>query len=292
MLLLTSAIWGFAFVAQRAGMEHLGPFLFNGIRFALGGLVLLPVIFFIADVPVTSVRGQFRRALYPDGLVLGVILFVAASFQQTGIVKTTAGKAGFITGLYVIIVPLTGIFLKKTSGLVNWIGAVLAVFGLYFLSISRDALIPSPGDLLVLISAFFWALHVHSIDYYVDRTGAILLAFMQFMICSFLSLTVAIVFEPVHIEPVFQAAVPLIYAGIFSAGIGYTLQVVAQREAHPSHAAIILSLEAVFAALGGWILLSEYLNAREIFGCFLMLGGMMISQLRPRKRKRIHLMEP
>ncbi len=272
-------------------MEHIGPFLFNGVRFFLAGLWLIPVILYMSRSSPKSLRLQFRKALFPDGVVLGIILFAGASLQQGGIVYTTAGKAGFITGLYVITVPILGIFLKKRSRLVTWIGAVLAIIGLYFLSLNGEGLIPARGDLMVLVSVLFWTLHVHAIDYFVDRSSALILAFMQFMICAALSLFTAVLIEPVHFVALSQAVIPIIYAGIFSAGIGFTLQVVAQREAHPSHATIIMSLESVFAAIGGWIILSEVLSPREMFGCFLMLGGMMVSQIRPRRKKQLRLVE-
>jgi len=283
LLLITAAVWGFAFVAQRAGMQYMDPFLFNGIRFMLGSLWLMPVLYIRRASFQGSLLKQLRKTVFPSGIVLGFILFTAASLQQFGITGTTAGKAGFITGLYVIMVPFLGIFLKKSSPVLTWVGALLAVAGLYFLSI-KESLIPETGDLLVLAGAGFWAFHVQAIDHYVKTADAFLLAFIQFLVCAAVSLLLAVLLEPLHLTNIFSGAIPLIYAGFFSVGIGYTLQVVAQREANPSHAAIILSLEAVFAAWGGWMILAEQLNPREIVGCSLMLSGMILSQLRRRKK--------
>ena len=281
LLLLTATIWGFAFVAQRVGMDYVGPFTFNGIRFALGGLVLVPFIMGQRhkddgnDVPLAQRRvGTILRG----GGLAGIVLFTGASLQQAGLVYTTAGNAGFITGLYVVIVPILGIFLRLRANPGTWIGAVLAAIGLYFLSIT-DQLTIAFGDLLVLAGAFFWAAHVLIIGWLSPRTDSLKLALSQFMVCSFLSLLAAMFFETMSLYSIFQAAVPILYGGVLSVGVAYTLQVVAQRHAPPAHAAILLSLEAVFAAIGGWIMLGERLSARGLSGCGLMLAGMLISQL-------------
>jgi len=259
-------------------MEYLGPFFFNAIRFALGAIWLLPFIYLRRNTQL-KFRDLFNYRTLKDGLWLGIILFVAASLQQIGIIHTTAGKAGFITGLYVILVPLFGIMLKKTTGLLTWIGAGLALVGLYFLSF-QDSMIIGRGDLLVFIAAFFWAFHVLAIDHFVEKTSALLLAFHQFLFCSLFSFISALFLEEMQWSALLPAAIPVLYAGLFSVGIGYTLQVLAQKEAHPSHAAIILSLESVFAVIGGWLLLHESLSSRELLGCVLMLSGMIFSQLR------------
>jgi len=282
LLLLSAAIWGFAFVAQRAGMEHLGPFLFNGVRFALGGLVLLPFILRRRGrgaTPAPSGRGPLLR----DGALAGLVLFGGATLQQWGIVTTSAGKAGFITGLYVILVPILGLFLGQSTRRVTWLGAALAIVGLYLLSV-RGGFRMAGGDLLVFAGAFFWALHVQLIGRFVTRQDALTLASTQFFTVSLLSLAAAGLFETWSGPALMNAAGPLLYAGLASTGIAYTLQVVAQRRAHPSHAAILLSLEAVFAVLGGWMLLHERFGAREFAGSALMLTGMLVSQLRFRRK--------
>ena len=286
--MLASAIWGFAFVAQRKGMEFVGPFTFNGIRFALGSLWLIPFLSRKRFISTSNSDLQTSVKMNPvfAGILLGIILFGGASLQQIGIIYTTAGKAGFITGLYVIIVPVFGIFLKKPSKPITWIAAVLATIGLYFLSVKGDFSI-SKGDLLVLLSAFFWAGHVQFIDWLVNRYQPLLLAFLQFITCSVLSLLAAFYFETIDLSLIWKAVIPILYAGLLSVGMGYTLQLLGQREAHPSHAAIILSLESVFAVLGGFVLLNEFMQFREILGCSLMLCAMILSQIRLKKSRRV-----
>jgi drug/metabolite transporter (DMT)-like permease len=281
LLLLTSMIWGFAFVAQRVGMEHVGPFLFNGIRFALGSASLLPLIVLnrrqergTANTPAG--RSSLRQVVVAGGLA-GLVLFAGASLQQIGIVSTTAGNAGFITGLYVVLVPILGIALRQTTRFGTWLGAVLAVIGLYWLSVTEHMTIAA-GDLYVMLSALFWAGHVHVISRYARRIAPLSLACGQFLVCSVLSLAVGLVFEDNSVAGVAAAAVPILYGGLCSVGIAYTLQIVAQRDAHPAHAAILMSLEAVFAVIGGGLLLAETLSLRGVVGCALMLAGMLLSQ--------------
>ena len=281
LLLLTAMIWGFAFVAQRVGMDYVGPFTFNGLRFALGCLVLLP--FMARSNGPAAVAEAIRPPLSRGQLIVGasltgVALFAGASLQQVGLVYTTAGNAGFITGLYVVIVPLLGLFWGQRPGAGTWIGAILAAAGLYLLSITASFTIAF-GDLLELIGAFFWAGHVLIIGWLSPRTSPVRLAFFQYAACSVLSMVTALVFEEITLAGIGGAALPVLYGGALSVGVAYTLQVVAQQSAHPAHAAILLSLEAVFAALGGWVLLGERLSVRGFTGCALMLAGMLLSQL-------------
>jgi drug/metabolite transporter (DMT)-like permease len=280
ILLLTALIWGFAFVAQRAGMAYVEPFTFNGVRFALGSLSLVPWLVVLRGQGGTLRTTQSKtntKTVVLGGALAGSVLFVAASLQQIGLVYTTAGKAGFITGLYVVIVPLLGLFLKDRPGPGTWIGAVLAAFGLYLLSVG-DAFTIDPGDFLEIVGAFFWAVHVLVIGWFSTRMAALHLAFIQFAICSILSLATALFTEAILLSGIVEAAIPIIYGGLFSVGIAYTLQVVGQRGAQPAHAAIILSLETVFAALGGWLILSETLPIRGLIGCALMFSAMLLSQ--------------
>jgi drug/metabolite transporter (DMT)-like permease len=292
LLLLAATIWGFAFVAQRVGMQFIGPFTFNAIRFALGGLVLLPLTLIShrpsskpVGTPSLSDSGRrtggplWLRSLGGGGILAGIALFAGSSLQQIGIVYTTAGKAGFITGLYVVIVPILGLAWRQRTNRATWLGAFLAVAGLYLLSVQTGLRIDR-GDLLVLISAFFWAGHVHIIGWLSPRHNPFRLACVQFWTCSLLSFVATLTVETYSVGAILDAAVPILYTGVMSVGVAYTLQVVAQRRAHPSHAAIILSLEAVFAALGGWFVLNESLSLRALCGCCLMLGGMIVSQLR------------
>lgn len=292
LLLLTAAIWGFAFVAQRVGMEHVGPLTFNGIRFALGALALVPLIRRMDRTRGESSTKTSTTTLLWGGLLLGLALFAGASLQQMGLAApmladwgvepSTAGKAGFITGLYVVFVPILGLLFHQKTGLGTWAGAAFAVAGMYLLSVTGD-LSMAFGDLLVLVSAFFWAIHVLIVGRLspgMDAVDAVKLSSVQFAACSVLSLAGAFLTEEIIPADVLAAAVPILYGGLMSVGVAYTLQVVAQRDANASHAAIILSLEAVFAAVGGWMLLDEILGLRALAGCTLMLVGMLISQLR------------
>ena len=278
LLLLTAFIWGFAFVAQRMGMEYVGPYLFNAARFALGCLPLLP---FVAQNASGPLLPHLLRAA-PGSLLAGLFLFAGSSLQQVGIVYTTAGKAGFITGLYVILVPILGLALGRQSGRNTWLGALVATTGLYLLSVEPPFSI-AYGDALVLIGALFWAGHVLIIGRFAQQIDWAALAFLQFLTCSLLSFGVALAVKPVAWQPLVDAAWPVFYGGVLSVGVAYTLQVVAQRQAPASHAAIILSLETVFAALGGWWLLSEAMSLRGLAGCGLMFGGMLVSQLGGRR---------
>ncbi|HPX68576.1 MAG TPA: DMT family transporter, partial [Bacillota bacterium] len=198
--------------------------------------------------------------------------------QQAGLAYTTAGKAAFITGLYIVLVPLLGIFLKQRVGLNTWLGVVLAVSGLYFLSVNEDFTIAF-GDLLEIIGAFFWAVHILVIDYFTKKVDALRLSCAQFAMCSALSIIIALIFEDISVSGLSQAAIPILYGGLLSVGVAYTLQVVAQKHAKPSHAAIILSMEAVFAALGGALLLKENMGVRGYLGCALMFAGMLLTQV-------------
>ena len=274
LLLLVALIWGFAFVAQRLGMEHLGPYGFNASRFFLGACSLLPLLL-IFRVQSSHQPGKLLKG----GVAAGVVLFIGSSLQQVGLVTTTAANAGFITGLYIVLVPMFGLLFGQRTALTTWFGAFVAVAGLYFLSIGEDFSV-NTGDVLVLVGAGFWAGHVLLIGKLAPEVDNLRLAIVQFFVCGFLSLLVALFSEidMLSIERVLISWKPIAFAGLLSVGVAYTLQVVAQRDAPASHAAIIMSLEAVFAALGGWLFLSEYLDARQLSGCVLMLVGMLLSQ--------------
>jgi drug/metabolite transporter (DMT)-like permease len=278
MLLLTSIVWGFAFVAQRVGMDYIGPFAFNGIRFALGSLSLLPLIRFMGKHRQESFRNRDRKTFIFGSLAAGAALFIAASLQQVGIQYTTAGKAGFLTGLYVVLVPIAGIFLGQRTGLPTWIGAVLAVCGMYVLSVPDNLGKMNPGDILVIVGAFFWAVHVLLIDNLSRRIDPIRLASAQFAWCALFSLAAAFIVEPLSFAAIRKSMVPILYGGLVSVGVGYTLQVVAQRNAPPAHSSIIMSLEGVFATIGGILILAEPTGIRNITGSLLMLAGMIATQ--------------
>lgn len=297
LLLLTAGIWGFAFVAQRIGMDYIGPYAFNGIRFALGGLALVPLLVWSSrkkqKKPTTesnkspipekeakdkSLQPENKKLLIFGGILAGTLVFFGASFQQVGLIYTTAGNAGFITGLYVVIVPIMGLAIGQRTTMGTAFGAILAAAGLYMLSFTETLTI-SWGDLLVLIGAFFWAAQVLVIGWLSPQTDTIKLAFMEFMVCSGISMAVAFAIETTTWQAVSDAALPLLYGGLASVGIAYTIQILIQKKTHPAHAAIIMSLEAVFAVLGGWLFLGEVLSYKGILGCCLMLAGMVLSQL-------------
>ena len=325
LLLLTAGIWGFGFVAQRSGMEYVGPFAFNGIRFILGSISLLPLIFFRRKgflIPAAK-AAPLRRQLLPS-LVVGSCLFIAVIFQQFGLLFTTAGNAGFITGLYVVLTPIFGIFLGKKTGPATWLGSIFTLVGLYFLSAAGHPGSINPGDIITVISALFWTVHVLLIDRLMQgpapRSGPesesppldpIELSAGQFAICGVLSLVGAFLVEPFvsaaagRIDPALlnaglfawrpfpaliaalktgamsfsmDALIPILYGGLGSVGVAYTLQVIAQRDAPPAHATIILCFEGCFAALGGVLLLSEKAGAWTLLGFILMLAGMLVTQ--------------
>jgi drug/metabolite transporter (DMT)-like permease len=295
LLLLTAVIWGCAFVAQRSGMRYVGPFTFNGLRFMLGGCALIPLIMYRNHRYGMQSAGPlfFSFKFLKKGLLIGIVLFCGASLQQIGMIFTTAGKGGFITGLYVILVPVIGLFLGHRLGWSGWAGAILATSGMYLLSVAETLTIGS-GDLWVLASAFFWASHVLILGWLSPRMDTIKLACIQFLVCAVLSLVTAAITEPLSLSGISDGILPILYGGLMSVGVAYTLQVVAQKDAPPAHASIILSLETVFAAISGWILLDESLTLRAIIGCVLMLAGMLLVQLWPASipKEELQRMEP
>lgn len=277
MLLLTAAIWGFAFVTQRIGAEFVGTFTINGVRFAIGWLTLIPLILYQRKSDSSRKNQEFGR-VGKAGFIAGIFLFIGVSLQQFGLAHTTAGKAAFVTGLYIVIVPMIGIFLKQRMKLNSWAGAIVALVGLYLLCVTGEFSI-SKGDLYELIGAFFWAAHILIIDHYSGKVDPLKLSSFQLAVCSLLSLTAASFTETITIAGILQAAVPILYGGICSVGIAFTLQILGQKHAQPSHAAIILSMETVFATIGGFIVLNEVLTKQGIVGSILMLIGMLLAQL-------------
>ncbi len=280
LLLLTAVIWGFSFVAQRVGMRYVGPFTFNAVRFALGSLALIPfaAVTVRGRISREPGGGSWKKTALLGGAIAGMVIFIGVSFQLTGIQYTTAGKSGFITGLYVVLVPILGLAIGRKTSLGTWVGVLLAAAGLYLLSFT-GAFTISKGDLIVLAGTLFWAIHVLLISVLIHRTDGVLLAMIQFAACSLLSFAAALIFEKIEIAEILSATVPILYGGLMSVAVAYTLQVIAQRRTPPAHAAIILSLETVFAALGGWIILGEVIPARGLAGCALMLIGIIISQV-------------
>ncbi|MCY1274542.1 carboxylate/amino acid/amine transporter [compost metagenome] len=278
LMLITAMIWGAAFVAQRVGMDAIGPFLFSGLRFCIGALVLLPLVLRRG----ATAPQPFNRGLLLGGVALGTALTIGINLQQVGLLFTSVTNSGFITGLYVIIVPLLGLALGHRTGLGTWLGACLAVVGMFLLSVGENFHVAS-GDWLQLAGAFVWGVHVLLVGFFASRYDPIRLSFLQFVVCGVFSLIMAVIFEEIHLDAIIQAGPALLYGGLVAVGIGYTLQVVAQKHAIASHAAIILSLEAVFAAIAGALFLDESLHLRGYLGCALMLAGMLVAQLWPQK---------
>lgn len=270
LLLLTAAVWGSGFVAQRLGLDHVGPFTFNFLRFTVGTLVLLPVLI---------IRKVKIRPLIVPGLILGIVLTMGSNLQQIGMQYTSAGKGGFITGFYVVLVPLAGIFIGRKTSLNVWLAVLLALAGMFFMSITRDFRI-EPGDTWVMASVLFWTAHILLLDRYSPRFDPFGLAAFQFAVCATINIPLSFIIEKPNIDAMLGAAPAVLWSGVLTIGLGFTLQAFAQRKAHPARASIIMSLEAVFAALFGWLFLREVLSAREFLGAALMLAAMIIAQLR------------
>tara|TARA_Y100000588_G_scaffold295972_1_gene316348 strand:+ start:270 stop:1070 length:801 start_codon:yes stop_codon:yes gene_type:complete len=263
-------------------MDHVGPYSFNVFRFLLGALSLVPLVYFLGRKKTGEAKAG--KPFWIIGGLAGLVLFGGATLQQVGLLYTTAGKAGFITGLYLVIVPLLGFCLRQKIDKLTIAGALIATYGLYLLSITEGFNI-GRGDTLVLIGAFFWAVHVQVVGYAAKyELEPLKLAILQYLICAGLNLVLALFLEEFSIQATLDASYAILYAGLVSVGVAYTLQIVAQKHVDPSRAAIILSLEAVFAVLAGWLMLDELLNSRESWGCILMFAGMMLSQMPGLKR--------
>ena len=278
LLLLTAAIWGFGFVAQRAGALRLGPLSYNALRFGLASVALLAAYRLIRRFE-PAVPTPWKTVIKGSALI-GVILFAATTFQTAGLQFTGAGKAGFITGLYVVLVPVLGLLWKQRTGPATWLGGLLALAGLYLLSVSEDFRI-QPGDLLVMVGALMWTLHVQAVGYFSRKIDPLKLSIGQFVTTALLSLGAGLLFEPGGLGDLSGALIPILYGGLFSVGVAFTLQVIAQKDTHPGHAAVIMVSEAMFAVLAGWLLLGEKFGGRELAGCVLMLAGMLLSQAGP-----------
>lgn len=284
LLLLTATIWGVAFVAQSVGMDYVQPFTFNGIRSIIGGLVLIPCIFLLNRLksPSEPIRKSSSRPLLTGGVLCGLCLFAASSFQQFGIKYTTVGKAGFITACYIVIVPILGLFLKKKCSPLIWVSVLLALVGLYFLCMSGSISL-GLGDLLVLIGAFLFSIHILVIDHYSPLADGVQLSCIQFFVCGVLSLICMFLFETPDPSMILMAWLPILYAGILSCGVAYTLQVVGQKNMNPTVASLILSMESCISVLAGWLILGQALSSRELLGCVLMFAAIILAQIPVRK---------
>ena len=301
LLLLTAVIWGVAFVAQSVGMDYVGAFTFNCVRSIIGGLVLIPCIVFLRNLKFRENHGNAEavrphtgkkrtglplnetlhvtQAEVVGGICCGIALFAASNFQQFGISYTTVGKAGFITALYVVIVPIMGLFFKKKVSFVVWISVVLSVIGLYLLCMTESSFSLSFGDLLVLICAVLFSIHILVIDYFSPRGDGVVMSCIQFFVCGLLSGVMMFLFETPVMSDILAAWVPILYAGVLSCGVAYTLQIVGQKDMNPTVASLILCLESVVSALAGWLILHQALSTRELSGCFLMFFAIVLAQL-------------
>lgn len=278
-MLLTAVIWGTGFVAQRQGMWFVGPFTFITARFLLGGLALIPVLYISKTLPLKPAQNSTKPKWLPAALACGTALFTAASFQQFGLITTTAGKAGFITALYIVIVPILGLLLKNKVRLMVWLAIVLATLGLYLLTITSSGVAISRGDLTVLVGAFVWAVHILLIDHFSKSVPGLLIACGQFLVAGLLGLIATLLFEDTALSALLAGAGTILYSGLIVVALAFTLQVLGQKGVNPSIAALILSLESVFAVLAGAIFLNERLTPREWLGCALMLAAVVMTQL-------------
>ncbi|GHU88925.1 permease [Clostridia bacterium] len=285
LLFLTALIWGVAFVAQRVGMDFVGPLTFGGVRFALGGLSLIPVLLLFERG--AKDKAKTRRTLR-TGVLCGVVLFFATSLQQYGVLLTgSAGRSGFITGLYIILVPVFGVFLGRKLTLPQWCGAGCALVGMYLLSVTSGFGSINLGDALLIVCAVFWTLHILIIDKYANDVYSVRFSMTQFLVCAALSMIGAFATETVSWDTIYACRVPLLYGGVLSVGVAYTLQVVGQRGVEPSKAAIIFSLESLFSVVGAAILLGERMTARGYIGCAFIFAGIILSQLQRRRRESL-----
>lgn len=303
LLLLTATIWGFAFVAQSIGMDYVKPFTFNGVRSAIGALFLVPCIFLFqkrtntssvqesiktstpktnSSVHETSPSRQIdgsKKDLLLGGICCGIVLAAASSLQQIGISYTTVGKAGFLTAIYIVLVPILGLFLKKKCSSFVWISVALALVGLYLLSVTDGFGSIGKGDLLLIVGSFLFAVHILVVDYFSPRCNGVALSCIQFFVCAIVCLVPAFLFEQPSLSSILAAWAPILYAGVLSCGVGYTLQIIGQKGMNPTIASLILSLESTISVLAGWLLLGQTLSTRELTGCGIVFVAIILAQL-------------
>ena len=289
LLFLASIVWGVAFVAQSVGTNHLNAFAFNCIRNAIGVVVLLPVLFVtrtmskrrLANSAATTskIPPLFSKDLLSGGTLCGVALFIASNFQQLGIEHSTVGKSAFITTLYIVFVPIMGIFLKKRVSLQVWISVALAMVGLFLLCMKNEVFVLELGDIYLILCAFFFTIQILCVDHFVHKVDGIALSIMQFLVTAVLSGVGMIFADLPSWSDIVNAAIPLLYAGAISSGVGYTLQIVGQKMLPSTVASLIMSLESVMAALAGWLILNEVLSEKELFGCILVFAAVILTQL-------------
>ena len=287
LLFLAAFIWGVAFVAQSVGMDYVGPFTFNGCRFLIGGLVLTPFALIRekkyekSNIYQSMTEEEQKRHLKTTllgGLCCGVAICIASSFQQAGMLYTSVGKAGFITALYIVLVPVMGIFMKKKVPAIVWMGVVLAAVGFYFLCITESFSI-NYGDVLLFLCAICFTFHILIIDYFAPKADGVALSCIQFWFSGIVCMSIALFKETPNISAIFAAAVPILYAGVMSCGVAYTLQILGQKHMKPAIASLILSLESVISVLAGWVILKEVLTGRQLLGCALVFSAVILAQI-------------
>lgn len=282
ILLLTATIWGVAFVAQSVGMEYIGPFTFNAIRCVLGGLVLIPVILVLKkkkDIGAENQEKEDKKTLWAGGIACGVILCIASNLQQFGIMEASVGKSGFFTALYIVMIPVIGIFIGKRPGIKLWFCVALAVVGMYLLCMKDGSFIIERADIMLLLCALAFSFHILVVDYFSPKVDGVKMSCIQFFVCGVLSAVGMLFTETPDISNIQAAWLPLLYAGLLSCGVGYTLQIVGQKGINPVIASLIMSLESVISALAGWVILGQVLSPKEILGCVLMFVAIIITQI-------------
>ncbi len=292
MLLLTALIWGCSFVAQSVGMDYVGPFTFNCVRCVIGSAVLVPVIFLMDGQKKKDKmsKGELKKdrggtkTLVTGGICCGVVLAVASSLQQFGILYTTVGKAGFITAMYIVLVPVLGIFIGKKVRPLIFLCVAMAVAGLYFLCMT-ERLSLNIGDLLVLLCAVVFTIHILVIDHFSPLVDGVRMSAIQFLTAGIVCAVPMLLWEDPKVGEILTAWMPVLYAGVMSCGVAYTLQILGQKNADPTVASLLLSLESVFSVLAGWVLLGQGLSNRELFGCALMFVAIILAQLPKKNRK-------
>ena len=282
ILLLTATIWGVAFVAQSVGMEYIGPFTFNAIRCVLGGLVLIPVILVLRKKKETGAENQEKedkKTLWAGGIACGVILCIASNLQQFGIMEASVGKSGFFTALYIVMIPVIGIFIGKRPGIKLWFCVALAVVGMYLLCMKDGSFTIERADIMLLLCALAFSFHILVVDYFSPKVDGVKMSCIQFFVCGVLSAVGMLFTETPDISNIQAAWLPLLYAGLLSCGVGYTLQIVGQKGINPVIASLIMSLESVISALAGWVILGQVVSPKEILGCVLMFVAIIITQI-------------
>lgn len=282
ILLLTATIWGVAFVAQSVGMEYIGPFTFNAIRCVLGGMVLIPVILVLKKKKETGAENQEKedkKTLWMGGIACGVILCIASNLQQFGIMEASVGKSGFFTALYIVMIPVIGIFIGKRPEIKLWFCVALAVVGMYLLCMKDGSFTIERADIMLLLCALAFSFHILVVDYFSPKVDGVKMSCIQFFVCGVLSAVGMLFTETPDISNIQAAWLPLLYAGLLSCGVGYTLQIVGQKGINPVIASLIMSLESVISALAGWVLLGQVLSPKEILGCVLMFVAIIITQI-------------